>query len=59
LSFIGLLAAMSTSSFWLVSPSSFFAEYSWACLFIHRPLLNVAVTINEKESAVNEQNQGV
>jgi hypothetical protein len=39
--------------------SSFFAELSWICLIFFLLLLNVAVTIKELESAVNEQNQGV
>jgi hypothetical protein len=37
----------------------FLADYSWICLIFFVLLLNVAVTIKELESAVNEQNQGV
>ncbi len=37
----------------------FLADYSWICLIFFVLLRNVAVTIKELESAVNEQNQGV
>jgi len=42
----------------MLSSPPFFAEFSMICLALRQPYLNVAVTINEKEMAVNEQNQG-